>query len=297
MRTLAACAGLVLLGYSLMLQLKRSAPEIVVPFVDARRSKLGFDDIFQGFSRWQLWWLFALNDIRQRYRRSRLGQFWITFSMAIFIGALAFVYSTLFKTEIRYYLPFLTVNMIVWNLISGIVNDGCSAFIQAENYLKQEPLPKTIFVLQILTRNVLTFLHNIVLVPIVFVLLGASVSWLVLLALPGMLVILVNGYLITLPLAMLCARFRDLPQIVSNVVQIAFFLSPILWNRNQIGASAAPIIDFNPFANHLLIVSEPLLGNVPSLNAYLMCASSTVILASVSLPFFIRFRDRIVYWL
>lgn len=280
-----------------MLHPKNSAPKINGPFVDARHWKLALDDVFEGFGRWQLWWLLALNDVRHRYRRSRLGQFWITLSMATFIGALAFLYSSIFKTEIHDYLPFLTVNFIIWSLISGIVNDGCFAFIQAERYLKQEPLPKTIFVLQILTRDVLIFLHNIVLIPIVFGLLGVSISWLALLAIPGLLVNLINGYLIILLLASLCARFRDLPQIISTVVQIAFFLSPVLWRKNQVGASAAPIVNFNPFANHLLIVSEPLLGNVPPLNAYVMCVSSTVILASLSLPFFIRFRHRINYWL
>src|SRR4029077_11802271 len=38
-------------------------------------------DLARGVSRWRLWLLLGLNDIRQRYQRSRVGQFWITLSM------------------------------------------------------------------------------------------------------------------------------------------------------------------------------------------------------------------------
>jgi ABC-type polysaccharide/polyol phosphate export permease len=45
---------------------------------------------------WQLWSMLGWNDIHQRYRRSALGPFWITISMAIFIVLLGFIYSKLF---------------------------------------------------------------------------------------------------------------------------------------------------------------------------------------------------------
>lgn len=260
------------------------------------RWALARSDILQGLGHWQLWWLLGLNDIRQRYRRSRLGQFWITLSMAMFIGAIGVVYSSLFSMEIRTYLPYLTVNMIVWTFIAGVANDSCTIFTQAEAYIRQERSPKTVFLMRLLVRHMLVLFHNAVLIPIVFLFFGVPSSWATLLALPGMLLVLVNGFLASLLLAMLCTRFRDLPQIVGNVVQIAFFASPVMWRKQQLVTHAA-VVDFNPFASHLMVVSEPLLGAVPSPSAYVMCLVTTLILAAVVLPFFRRFRERIVYWL
>jgi ABC-type polysaccharide/polyol phosphate export permease len=253
-------------------------------------------DIGEGFSRWQLWWLLGLNDIRQRYQRSRMGQLWITLSMAAFIGAIGFVYSGLFQMEARVYIPFLTVNFVVWTFIAGTINDACSAFTQAEKYLRQERLPKTVFIMRIVLRNLLILGHNALLIPAVMVLFGATVTWAIVLALPGLALLTLNLLLGSFLLAVICTRFRDMPQIVATLVQMAFFVSPVMWHRGQLQALPA-VIDYNPFAHHLIIVTDPLLGNAPRMERYMVCLLVTGVLSLVALPFFARFRERVVYWL
>src|ERR1044072_2328255 len=83
-------------------------------------------DFTESIKRWQLWWLLGYNDVRQRYRRSRVGQFWITLSMGIFIVAIGPVYAILFATELKEFLPYLTVNIVVWSFISSMINDSCT---------------------------------------------------------------------------------------------------------------------------------------------------------------------------
>jgi lipopolysaccharide transport system permease protein len=226
-----------------------------------------------------------------------MGQLWITISMATFIGAIGFVYAGLFKMEMREYIPYLTLNFVVWNLIAGTMNDACLAFTQAESYLRQERLPKTVFIMRVLVRNLLIFAHNSFLIPVVMLLFGVTLSWTILLALPGLALLTLNLLLGSFFLAMICTRFRDMPQIVAAVVQIAFFISPVMWSKAQIIDTFPAVIDFNPFAHHLIIVTEPLLGHVPSLGRYLACLATTLVLAAITLPFFARYRERVVYWL
>src|SRR5947208_10769178 len=57
-------------------------------------------DLRRGFTDWRMWLLLGMNDIRQRYQRSRVGQFWITLSMLVTIAALGGVYSYLFRMSI-----------------------------------------------------------------------------------------------------------------------------------------------------------------------------------------------------
>jgi len=254
-------------------------------------------DLAESFERWQLWWLLGYNDVRQRYRRSRVGQLWITISMGIFVIAIGPVYALLFNTELKEFLPYLTVNIVVWGFISSMINDACTAFIQSDGYIRQERLPKIGFLYRILVRNLLILGHNALLIPLVFIAFGKSVDPVALLAIPGLIIVTVNCLLMALFLATICSRFRDFPQIVSNVVQVAFFLTPIFWQKKQILADYHFVVDYNPFASLLSVVSSPILGKVPTMFEYGMCLMMTLVVGLVAVPFFARYRARIVYWL
>src|ERR1700743_2447498 len=120
--------------------------------------------------------MLALNDIKLRYRRSRIGQFWLTISMAITILALGFVYSAIFQIALKTYLPLIAYSLIVWGLIAGICNEGAGAFIEAEGYIRSAPLPKSIYIYRVLLRNLITLLHNLIIVPVVMLIFGLTPS-------------------------------------------------------------------------------------------------------------------------
>ena len=254
-------------------------------------------DLAESMRRWQLWWLLGYNDVRQRYRRSRVGQLWITISMGIFVIAIGPVYAILFNTELKEFLPYLTVNIVVWGFISSMINDACTAFIQSDGYIRQERIPKIGLLFRILVRNFLILAHNALLIPVVFVAFGKPVGLDLLLAIPGLVIVTVACLLMALFLATICSRFRDFPQIVSNVVQVAFFLTPIFWQRKQILADYHFVVDYNPFASLLSVVSSPILGKVPTAFEYASCFVMALVVGIVAVPFFARYRARIVYWL
>jgi lipopolysaccharide transport system permease protein len=260
----------------------------------ARRAWL---DLLQGFSGWRVWWLLGIGDIRQRYRRSRIGQFWITLSIAIFVVAIGVVYSALFKQPIKEYIPYLATTYVVWVLIAGIVNDSTSAFIQAEGFLRQQALPKTTFVLRVLVRNAVSFAHNIIVLPVIFLVFGVAPSWTWAAALFGLVLIAMAGFVGGLILAILCTRFRDLPQIIQNFIQVAFFISPVTWQVELLDEPVRFWVNLNPFAAFLRVVSEPLLGRLPSYSTYASAIVTIIVLCAVAAPLFVRFRQRIVYWL
>ena len=66
-------------------------------------------------------------DIRNRYRGSVLGPFWLSLSTAIMVVALGLLYSALFNLPLADYLPFLAVSLIIWGMISQIVGDACTS--------------------------------------------------------------------------------------------------------------------------------------------------------------------------
>jgi ABC-type polysaccharide/polyol phosphate export permease len=244
-----------------------------------------------------MWLLLGMNDIRQRYRRSRIGQFWITLAMAITVASLGFLYAYLMKQPLREYLPYLGSSFVVWGLISSIVLEACGVYISAEGYLRQVPMPKSVFVHRMLVRNSVIFAHNLVILPPLFIIFGVPMGWTLLLALLGIVMILLNGVWVGLLLGTICARFRDMPQIISSMMQVVFYLTPVMWRPSQLPVKLSWVTSFNPFQCFLDIVRDPLLGNLPPLLAWKVVGLVTVIGFVISALFFARFRARIVYWL
>ena len=77
-----------------------STPAGVTAYSGRSMSLLAIRDIRDGILLWPLWGRLGWNDILQRYRRSLLGPFWLTASMAIMVVSLGVLYANLFKTEI-----------------------------------------------------------------------------------------------------------------------------------------------------------------------------------------------------
>ncbi|HEX4508228.1 MAG TPA: ABC transporter permease [Alphaproteobacteria bacterium] len=259
--------------------------------------RLAWRDISYGLIDWRVWLLLGMNDIRQRYRRSRLGQFWITLAMATTIVSLGFLYAFLFKQPLEQYLPYLGTSFVVWGLISGIVLDSCLVFIGSEGFLRQVPMPKSVFVHRMLVRNVVTFGHNLIILPPLYFIFGVMPSWTWLVALVGFAVFLLNGIWVALLLGTISARFRDMPQTVASIMQIAYFLTPIMWQRALLPPKYRHLAELNPFQAFMSIVRDPLLGQMPPVISWEVVGVVTLAGFAVTTIFFSRFRARIVYWL
>ena len=111
----------------------------------------------------------------------------------------------------------------------------------------------------------------------------------------GLAILAVNAFAAALLLGMLCARFRDLGQIVASVMQLAFFMTPILWKPTSLGARAV-WLDFDPFYVIMQVVRGPLLGSGAPPLIWLSALGFTAAFCALSFAFFVRFRGRIAFW-
>lgn len=255
-------------------------------------------DIARSIGQLPLVGLLGWQDVKQRYRRSLLGPFWLTISMGVMIGTIFMVFGQIFDVPMQEFLPFLAVGLILWALLSSVLSEACTAFIGAENIIKQLPLPLFMHVLRMVWRNLLIFAHNLVIVPLLFLLLGKGLDWTALLALPGLVLLLLNLTWVALVLGVLCTRYRDLAQMVGSVLQVLFYLTPVMWMPGLLPERAGLfLLSLNPFYHWFETVRGPLLGHVPSTTSWLVCAGMVLAGWLVALLFFGRHRSRIAYWL
>jgi lipopolysaccharide transport system permease protein len=252
-------------------------------------------DLKQSLASWRLWTLLGWLEIRQRYARSRVGPFWLTISMGVVIGAIGVVYGTLFGQTMREYLPFLAISLVMWNFFAQIVQEGSVAYINSATYIRQAATSKLIFILQVVWRNLIVLAHNFLIVVLLFCVFGVKNWATLLLFIPGLIIYVLNGLWLAMVAGLLSARFRDLPQIITALLQIAFYVTPIMYKPTALTRFSF-IVEYNPLAYLIDLVRAPLTGTVPGMLTWGVTVGMAVLGFVFALAVTGRFLKRIPYW-
>jgi ABC-type polysaccharide/polyol phosphate export permease len=266
------------------------------PTLKARFASTFSQEIVAGFRAWPVWVIMGWDDIRQRYRRSVIGPFWITLSMSVFILVLGVIYSRIFHTELQSYLPYLTVGFIVWGFMSAAANDSCIAFIDASRIIKQIKLPYYVYVLRVVWRNFIIFLHTIVIFIPMAIIFKIEPRLTMLYEIPGLLLVVVNLIWLTTVIAILSTRYRDIQPIVGTVIQLGMFATPIMWTVSALGDRKI-IAEANPIYHLIEITRAPLLGMAPEPRSWLVACGLAVVGSMLAIALMVRASRRIVFWL
>jgi len=260
------------------------------------RAALALADLAEGVRESWLWTTLAQQDVKLRYRGSILGPFWQTLTTAVMIGGMGLIYAKLFHTELHDYLPMLTVGLIFWMFIAGMITEGCGTFVGVQGIIQQVRLPFSLHAYRLVYRNLLTLAHNFVIVPVVLLIFPHPIVWMRLLELiPGLVLITITGIWVSVLLGMISARFRDVPPIVGSVVQVVFFMTPIMWPIGALGSNAW-WAQLNPLFAAVDVLRGPLLGQPTARYSWTILATVTLLGCVAAFAFFARFRSRIAFW-
>ncbi len=263
------------------------------------QSALAWQDLTEGLAKWPIWLTLAYRDISVRYRRSVLGPFWLTLSMAITIYTMGYLYGHLFHTDLQRYYPLLAAGMLSWGLLSSIITEATESFSTTTALIEQIKLPFTLYIHRVIARNFIIFFHNIVvMIPILIMFHQvAKVNWCTLLIIPGLMAVYINAFIFSTIFAMIGARYRDVSQIIRSLVQVIFFVTPVMWEPDVLPAQDKIFVALNPFYAFIEMIRAPLLGKLPTLQNVGMVLAMTVLGGLFAAKMFTRYRARIVYWL
>jgi ABC-2 type transport system permease protein len=273
-------------------------------FIDAAAQSKTFTrawgDLVDGFHKRELWLHLGWQDIKQKYRRSVLGPFWITIATATTAVAMGGLYSQLFHLELSEHLPYVTLGLIIWNMINAAILEGADVFIANEGLIKQLPTPLSVHVYRLVWRQMILFGHNIVIYVVIAIIFPKPWSWADLAAIPALLLIMLNCVWVSFCFGILATRYRDIGPLLFSIVQLLFFMTPIIWNDStlqQQGAGQwAKIIELNPLLHYLDILRAPLLGADQHLRHWVVVIALTVIGWSVAAFALRQYRARVPYW-
>ena len=263
-----------------------------------RRFALAGADLREAVRLWRLVLSLSFMDIKLRYRGSLLGPFWLTLSTAVMIGAMGFLYATLFHLDVGKYLPYLSISLILWSFLSTLTGEGGTSFTAAEGMIRAQRMPLCLHAARVVMRNLFVLAHNLVVIVAVFVIFHVVPSKAVISVIPALLLWLIDGMAVCLLLGVLGARFRDIPPIIASIVQIAFYVTPIIWSPTMVMHRhiGRVLVEWNPFYALLEILRGPLLGSPLEPAAWGVALGYSVLLVLLSALTFTRARARVAYW-
>jgi ABC-type polysaccharide/polyol phosphate export permease len=257
--------------------------------------KIKKNDLGNAIKSYGVWSYLAWHDIRIRYRRSKIGPFWLTLSMSIFCLMLGLVYSNLFKTEIGELLPFLAIGLVVWGLVSGILGEMPNLFLDNSVYMKDMHINQLSILARSISRCLIIFFHNILIIIGIYIYFEIWPGWTGLLFFPGLVLVVANLAAMGLSVAILGARFRDINQINQNLLQLIFFITPILWLPKLMDGNNW-ILLYNPFSYYIELIRMPLLGVSPTPLSWFASVFTLIIFTAISWILYRLKTTRIVFW-
>lgn len=254
-----------------------------------------FKDLYSASKKYELLYAISTEDVKRRYRRSILGPFWITLSMAILISTLGTLYGSLFKIELTTYIPFISAGLVIWGFISQSLSELSTTFVESSHYIKQVKLPLVVYIIRTIARNFIIFLHNLIIIALVLFIFDVAISWQHLMIIPAVLLLLVNLMWVGILISFVSARYRDMAQIITSLLQPIFFFTPIIWTVNLI-PDKIYLVDYNPFFHLIEILRMPILGQIPSLLNWIVVISMAIFGSFLSTLCYQKYQHKVPYW-
>jgi len=257
----------------------------------------GFEEILGGARNWRVWHLLGLNDLRNRYARSRFGQLWLTLSTAVMIGVLSIVWSLLWQQPLRELMPFIGIGLIIWNFLAQVLTECTSIFGAHGNYYRNQKMNFSVSIYSVIYRNALILAHNLIVIVVLIVALGVPVNWYLLQIVPALVLTCIMmawaGYVI----AMTCVRYRDVIQLISTWLMVWFFVTPVMWKPDFLSPQYRFIIDYNPLAQFLELLRNPFLGEPVSGHTWITTIAITLGGGLLALPVIGYYQRRVIFWM
>lgn len=254
-------------------------------------------DMGEGLHRWRNWSYLAVENVKNRYRRTVLGPWWLTIQMGIFVVGISIIFGSLLGKGLREFLPYVAVGYIVFILLVGLTNAAAGVFVNGSTTLKSVRQPLSNLVLRDVGVEFIHFGHNIVLY-LVFLVTGlVPLTPKILIALPVVALIGVNGVFLGLWLGMAVARFRDVQPLVNSILGVIIFFTPVFYTLNNLSSKIQIVLlAWNPFTYLIEAFRAPLIGAPLRPSYYIGTVIVTVINIALGLAVFTRARSRLPYW-
>jgi ABC-type polysaccharide/polyol phosphate export permease len=260
-------------------------------------TEAGFEELVSGVHNWRVWHLLGVNELRNRYARSRFGQFWLILSTGTMIGALASVYSLLWNTPLHELMPFMGTSIIIWSFLGQTISECTSVFVLHGNFYRNQKMNFSVSIYSVIYKNTMILAHGLIVIVVLVLAFGVPINWWFFQIVPAVVLTWItmawSGYVV----AMVCVRYRDIIQLITTWLMVIFFITPIMWKPDFLPPRYQFVVDWNPLAQFLELLRAPFLGQPLSAHTWVMTIAIALGGGVLSLPVIGRYQRRVIFWM
>jgi len=258
------------------------------PFLDS-----AFSDLRRGIGLRRVWLALASEDIGDQHRRTTLGPLWLLINYLAFAATFIFIFNR--GGAGPGYTAYVASGLLVWFFMMETITQAVSLFVREEAFIKGTTLPLTVYVLRLTMQSAIRAAYALAGCLVILLIGGTGISvawsWSAL----GLMLLLVTTPAAIILFAFLGAWFPDSQFIVSNLMRIGMFLTPVFWTHEGAGGLRHVFYYWNPFTYFLEIVRQPILSGGPPAQAFLLCAAMSLALWAGALVTLGSLRRQVVH--
>ena len=195
-------------------------------------------------------------ELKARYRGAALGFVWSVLNPLVFMAVYVLVFSVYLRIDLEHYPAFVLCGLLPWTWFASSLTEGSRSIIDNRGLVKKVALPPSIFPLVSIGSNLAHFLFSMPVLVVLLFALGVRVSWAVLLF-PAVLLV---QFLLTFGIALVCSalavRFRDMLQVVPNLLTLWFFVTPIFYSEEMVPGPFRALLLINPMAPLIMLYQD-----------------------------------------
>ncbi|WP_409433219.1 ABC transporter permease [Litorimonas sp. RW-G-Af-16] len=257
----------------------------------------GFANMASFVKDWRIIHLLGFNGLRRRYARSKIGQFWITINLGIVVLALGLLWSQLWRLPITEFVPHVAASSVIFTYISGTLMAARVNLQSHASYFINNRLSHSVSVTGMMYEQGITLLHNLIIILLCSLFFQIKPTIYILTVPFSLLVITAILYMLSYIIAYVCVRYRDMIEVIGSILQVTYFVTPIMWTSDLLPDHLEPYLFLNPVAAMIEIVTDPILGKDIDPKAFYMVGGLFIVLLIITPLVVARNRKRAIYWM
>ena len=256
----------------------------------------GMDDIVQAFLRTPLWVTLGWYDFELQYRRAFIGPLWEIIIVGVWVAGLGLLFGRLLGLDQGDYLVYMASGVVLWQYMSSTLTTGANVFVVNSRQIVSINNPLYTYVLRNVVEHLVKLcIHSLVFVA-VMIITRTPVKMAMLLAVPGLLVLVLTTLWAVPLLGFIGTRFRDFTHLLRAGMRFLFFATPVFWYADGLD-DRAYLANYNPFTHFLEIVRAPLIGDPASLSSWGVVLAINVVGIGIMVTMYSRLRRSLTLWI
>ncbi|MFD2044489.1 ABC transporter permease [Ornithinibacillus salinisoli] len=184
--------------------------------------------------------------LKAEHRNSYLGYFWWLLDPLLNVLVYYFLVVIVLERGDENYPLFLVIGLVVWRWISSSINTSARSILRYSSIINQVYLPKAIFPMSFVLSQLFNFLFGLIVVGGFLLMFGVMPGWELIFLPLLILVTIIFLFAVGLLLGYINIFVRDIDNLLTYVIRILFYASPIIWEGGRLEYSWA--VDYNPIA-------------------------------------------------